>query len=115
MSESSGDAYDRGHAAGEIAEQLRRHEAHFSRINGSIADSAEALEGLTLAVQRLADQATADASTRVATAKALHDAEVARRHAADRSWSPIAKTLAVIGAAVAVATLLLGAYVAVGR
>jgi hypothetical protein len=96
--ESSDEAYSRGHTAGEIAEQLRRHETHFAQINGSIADSAKELEGLRLAVQRLADQAEADAKTRVSTAAALKAADEARRLNAEQKWSPFAQAAVAVGA-----------------
>lgn len=66
---------------------------------------------MTLAVQRLGDQADAAAKTVVTTASALKDAEDARRGKAEQSWSPVQKLLAVVGVIVAVA----GLYLAYNR
>lgn len=103
--ETPQEAFDRGHTAGEIAEQLRRHDTHFAQINGSIDRTANALEGLRLDVQRLADQAEASAATVIATAAALKDAEDARRNVADQSWSPFARVFATVAALAAVASV----------
>lgn len=99
--------FDRGHIAGGIAERLASHDRHFEAINGSIADVARELAGLKLGVQRLADQAVADAKTRVTTAEAVEKARkeaadaleserVVRRERSDQSWTPWQRLLAVI-------------------
>lgn len=103
--ETPGEAFDRGHTAGEIAAQLRGHDAHFAQINGSIDRTAEALEGLRLDVQRLASEATSAAATVVTTAQALKDADDARRRTAEQSWSPFARLFAVVAALAALAGL----------
>ncbi len=97
--------YERGHTAGEIAAKLDRHDEHFRQINGSIDRTAEAIEGLRLDVQRLFDQGEADARTRVTTAAALKEAVDTRR-------GSIARTIALVGSAVAVASLALAVYLA---
>jgi hypothetical protein len=105
------DAYDRGHMAGEINARLAGHDRHFQTINGSLADVAKEMHGLTLAVQRLGDQAVARDATVVTTAKALKDAEDARRAQSDQSWSPFARLLAVLGGLAALAAVA-GLYLA---
>lgn len=99
--------FDRGHAAGEINERLASHDRHFAKINGSLEDIARELGKMTLAVQRLGDQADANAKTVITTAAALKDAEDARRAKTEQSWSPVQKFLAVLVAAVAVVGLFL--------
>jgi hypothetical protein len=101
MSESSQDAFDRGHLAGEIAARLAGHDQHFAAINGSLDKIAAGLASQTLAIQALADQARADAVTRVATATALKDAEEARRDKGDQSWTPFQRAFAVVAAVAA--------------
>ncbi|MES2211022.1 MAG: hypothetical protein V4515_12720 [Chloroflexota bacterium] len=108
-----GDAYDRGHVDGGIAERLAGHDRHFARINGSLEDVARALAALTLAVQRLGDQAIARDATVLTTAAALKDADDARRDKSEQSWSPWQKSIAVlvalasiIGVVLAVLTLI---------
>lgn len=107
MAEPDGE-YDRGHKAGGIDERLAGHDRHFAAINGSIGKLAEELHLMVLAVQRLGDQAVADAKTRISTAEAVEKARkeaasaleserVVRRERADQSWSPWAKTLALLG------------------
>jgi hypothetical protein len=98
-------AYDRGVIAGEVAARLAGHDEHFAAINGALTRVAEELHGLRLAVQRLGDQAAARDATAATTAAALKDADDARRDAAERRWSPVAKVFAVLGALAAVAAV----------
>jgi hypothetical protein len=105
------DAYDRGHIAGEIAARLAGHDQHFATINGSLADIAQELHKQTLAVQRLSDQAEANAKTVITTAAALKDAEDARRAKGEQSWTPFARLLAVLGGLAALAAVI-GLYLA---
>jgi hypothetical protein len=109
MPSDDDDAYNRGHAAGGIAERLDSHDRHFASINGSLAEVARQMHQLVLAVQRLGDQAESNAKTVVTTAAALEKAESARRARAERSWSPIARLATVLGTLAAVA----GAFAAV--
>jgi len=99
------DAYDRGHLAGEIAARLAGHDKHFGAINGSIEGLRLEMHQLTLAVQRLGDQAVSRDATVVTTAAALKDAEDARRAKSESSWSPMSRAATVLGALVALATL----------
>ena len=105
------DAYDRGHIAGEIAARLAGHDEHFAAINGSLANIAGEMHALTLAVQRLGDQAVARDATVVTTAAALKDAEDARRGKAEQIWTPFARMIAVLGGLAAVAAVV-GLYLA---
>ena len=107
MTETQQEAYDRGDAAGRTAQRLDGYDRHFQIINGSIADSARTLHELAMQVQRLADQAVADAKEREKTAEAV---EKSRREAAsaleseravraDRSstaWTPLARTVTIL-------------------
>jgi hypothetical protein len=111
VTEEAGDAYDRGHTAGEIAARLAGHDKHFATINGSLAEVAREMHSLTLAVQRLGDQAVSRDATVITTAAALKDAEAARRDNSEHAWSPIARLLAVLGGLAAVATVF-GLYLA---
>jgi hypothetical protein len=106
MPETAQEAYDRGELAGQIAARLAGHDRHFEVINGSLAKVADGLHELTMAVQRLGDQAVSRDATVVTTAAALKDADAARRDKSDRSWSPLAR----LSAAAGVAAALLSAY-----
>ena len=108
------DDYDRGHAAGAIAERLASHDKHFAAINGQLADIHKEMQKNRLELQRQGDRAAARAAVVDATALALLNAETARRQKtdqaendrraqADQSWSPWAKLLAVLGGMAAVA------------
>lgn len=108
MTETPQEAYDRGVDAGRIEARLDEFGRHFEVINGSVGDTARELHSLGLQVQRLADQAIADARTRVTTAEAVEKArqeaasaiESERRARVDRSdtaWSPVQRVIAVIG------------------
>lgn len=98
MTETPQAAYERGTIAGEINARLAAHDRHFAQINGSVEKVAVELHGLTLAVQRLGDQAVARDATVVSTAAALKEAEDARRDRTEQSWSPWTKAFAVLAA-----------------
>lgn len=97
--------YERGKEAGEIAGQisarLAGHDRHFESINGSIAKVGAELHVITMAVQRLADQAVARDATTVATAKALREADETRRANEGDTWTPWQRMFAVIAACAA--------------
>lgn len=108
-----GDAYARGAEAGEIRERLASHDRHFASINGSLAKVATEMHDMTLAVQRLGDQAEAGNRSAAATAQAVRDAQAARLARSAEVWSPWQKTFAVL-AAVATAVALFIALRALG-
>jgi hypothetical protein len=101
-------AYDRGRIDGQVAAQLADHAKHFAAINGSIADVARELATLTLAVQRLGDEARAREATVKTTADALEAARKARADTADSNWTPFQRALAVVAAAAAAVGVWLG-------
>ena len=110
MNENGG-AYDRGVAAGEIAQRLAGHDQHLAKINGSMDRVADELRELRLQVQRLGDAMTADRATVVTTAAALKDADDARRDQNNQHWTPFQRGIAVIGAIGVIATIV---YYALG-
>jgi hypothetical protein len=99
------DAYDAGHTAGGIDARLAGHDQHFARINGSLADIAREMQGVKLALQRLADGADADRNTALATAAALKTADEVRRAQATDRWSPWQKAVALLAALAAIASI----------
>lgn len=114
--------YERGHKQGGVEEQISEHGRRLDKINGTIVDFTRALNEqkvditkamgrLELAIQRLGDQAEANAATAIVTARALKDAEEARRAKAEQSWTPIGKMIAALGAVAAIATVV-GLYLA---
>ena len=112
-------AYDRGVAAGEIAARLAGHDQHFAAINGSLGriaaemhGQATELHGLALLLQELGQDAKASAATVIATAKALKEAEEARRTNAEQSWSPVAKLIAVLATVATLVGTVVGLYLA---
>jgi hypothetical protein len=92
MTESPQAAYDRGSAAGELAERLAGYDRHFERINGSIEKGANAQADLAKQVQRLADQADA----RKKAAKIERRAGISRLLIAFAWLASIALTVAVV-------------------
>lgn len=110
MSES--EAREQGYAAGKIDERLEGHDRHFALINGSLEKVATNLAIQTLAIQSLVDQAKASEATVLATAKALKEADEARRNKSDSSWTPVQRLIAVVGglAVVIGATLGIATY-----
>ncbi len=105
MSETPREAYDRGAAAGGIAERLASHDRHFEAINGNLARLADEMHGMTLAVQRLGDQAQADRETAITTAAALAAADAARRAKSETAWSPLTRLGVAVGIVATVVTL----------
>jgi hypothetical protein len=92
MTESHKEAFDRGSAAGGLAERLAGYDRHFARINGSIEKGAAAQAGLAKQVQRLADQADA----REKAAKIERRTGVSRLIMAVAWLASIALTVAVV-------------------
>jgi hypothetical protein len=110
--ESSQEAYERGEAAGQITARLAAHDVHFAAINGQLARVAAEMHAMTLALQRLGDQAVAREATVLTTAAALKAADDARRDKTERSWSPLARISLILGVVVAVVGLATTIYLA---
>jgi hypothetical protein len=119
MAETAKEAFDRGETAGQIAERLAGHDRHFAAINGSLERIANEMHAMSLTQQALstaltnglrqiADQQTERDRTVLTTAKALKDAEEARRDKTEQSWSPFQRLFAVLGALAAVAAVIGG-------
>jgi hypothetical protein len=102
--ESADAAFERGHAAGEIAARLAAHDQHFADINGSIQRMVERQQETNLILQRQGDAAAADRAAAEIVAKALKAAEEARDKKSSRTWTPMARLLAVLGGIAALAT-----------
>ena len=100
---AGGDEYSRGMARGETETLLAAHSAQLVLLT-------EEVHKLTMAVQRLADQAVARDATVITTAAALKDADQARRVMAAGRWSPFQRAFAVIGALAALATVVSGRF-----
>jgi hypothetical protein len=98
MTATEGDAYDRGHMAGETNERLAGHDKHFAAINGSLEKLAVTSHEQTMALQRIADQVTANTRAAAIVADALKDAEAARREKSNQTWTPLTRIFAVIAA-----------------
>lgn len=112
------DEFERGHIAGQIAQRLAGHDEHFHRINGSIDRNTEAMEAVRLELTTLRLDAAAREERLTATALALASQTAERREALkaeteatdrnrERSWSPIAKALAVAAVGIAAVSALL--------
>jgi hypothetical protein len=99
-------AYERGIAAGEIAQRLRDHDKHFGDINGHIRDLIGEVQGMRLDVQRLGDAARSDRATVITTATALEKAAQARRDTSESHWSPWARFGVIAGSLAALATVI---------
>jgi ABC-type transporter Mla subunit MlaD len=106
MPETPSEAFERGAKAGEIQARLAGHDTHFASINGSLGQIVGELRSLNLAVQHLSDQASANAATVITTAAALKDAEDARRDQSVQTWTPWARTLALLGGLVAIMAII---------
>jgi hypothetical protein len=97
MSEETSE-FRRGRIQGSTDATLAEHAAHLDKINGSMERVATRLGELTLQMQRMADSMEADRATVLTTAKALRDADEARRDKDVQRWSPLARIIAVMGA-----------------
>jgi hypothetical protein len=108
--ETASEAFDRGHVAGGTDARLADHDKHFAAINGNIVRMANEMHELTMAVQRLADQATARDATIIATANALRAADEARRTKSEQTWSPWSRIFVAAGALVGIFGVVLAIY-----
>jgi hypothetical protein len=99
------DAYRRGREEGEILARLAGHDEHFKQINGSIEGFRTEMHQLVVSIQRYSDAADARDVTAVATAKALAEADAARRQAAESRWSGFQRLFAAIAACAALITI----------
>jgi hypothetical protein len=92
---------------GKVDATLTEHGKHFDRINGSIERSVSELIELRIVVQRLADAADADRATAKTLAIALKEADDVRRLRSEEGWTPLQRAAVVIGALVALASIIL--------
>jgi hypothetical protein len=92
---------------GRIDQRLDNHDKHFEQINGSMQKVATNLAELNLGIQRLIDSSAADRATVLTTAKALKDAEEARRDKGEQSWSPVQRLIAITVALAAIAGVII--------
>lgn len=106
MTEAEQQAYNRGHDAGGISERLAGHDRHFESINGQLKRLADGQEAGNLELRELRLQAKAAADTVIATAKALKEADEARRLADDQKWTPATRLYMVLGIIAAIVGLL---------
>jgi len=83
---------------GRVQERLAGHDKHFELIDGTMKDVATNLAKLNMGVQQIIDSAESDRKTVITTAKALRDAEDARRDKVEAKWTPVQRLVAVLGA-----------------
>jgi hypothetical protein len=112
----NGSAFDRGVAAGEIAQRLKEHDKHFAQINGSMERVADELSGIKLQMQRMADAMSADRATvlttaaavekeRESTAQAVEKERTTLRDQAETRWSPLMRWGVFAGILAAIASV----------
>jgi hypothetical protein len=104
MANELGD-YERGIAEGQILSRLANHDEHFAAINGSIDRLGGEMHTLVLSLQKFTDAADSRDAVATASAKAVIDAETARRVAAEHKWSGFQKLFAVVAALAAAITI----------
>lgn len=97
--------YERGVVAGAIETRLAGHDRHFEAINGHLADVADKLGRVELALQRLADQVAGRDATLAATEAALRNDGDARDRVADRHWTPVQRLSVVLTTLLALVAL----------
>jgi len=106
--------FDRGHAAGEIAERLREHDRRLETINGSMGRLADKYEDQATENTRLRAEITAARSDIAAIRVILEQRETAlaaaaerKARRADRRGSPLSRA-GVIAAILAALALIAG-------
>jgi hypothetical protein len=97
--------YERGIAEGQILSRLSNHDDHFAAINGSIDRLGGEMHTLVLTLQKYSDAADSRDAITAATAKAVIEAETARRVAAEHKWSGFQKLFAIVAALAAAITI----------
>jgi len=96
------DAYDRGVLDGRVAIRLDHHDDQIAATNVLLARTVGISQTMASTLQTLTEARVTDAATRVATAQAVKEAKDTQEAQAKSSWSPVAKLVAIVGAAVGV-------------
>jgi hypothetical protein len=93
-------SYDRGRIDGEVRARLGSHDTEIAAIKRALTTVTQDIGSLVLATQHLNEAAQAEREKVVATAKALAEAESARRDKDKARWTPIERFTAVIASVV---------------
>lgn len=97
-------------ALARLEQNLTNQVARINKMDVDMRTFAVTVERHALALQRLELDATAAKATVEVTAKALREAEEARRDKTEQSWSPVARLNLVLGVFVALVTIGTGMY-----
>jgi hypothetical protein len=100
--------YERGAIDGRVEARLDNQESRLDHVDDLLEKVGQDINGLVLATRHLEEAARADKETATATAKALADAEKARRDKTEERWTPLQRSLAVIAGTVGVASTATG-------
>lgn len=95
--------YELGQWVGEVKARLDAHDQDFSDLNIALSSLGGEMKGMRSEVQRLADQAVADAEQRIKTAEAV-------KEVANRRMEPITRFLAISTTVLAFAMIVVVAY-----
>ena len=98
----NGSDFDRGHAAGEIAERLREHDRRLEKINGSVDRMADKAEDQSTEMARLRSEIGSVRQALEAATAAVRDAHARRQKRSERRW---ARYAIIVGAVAALATI----------
>ena len=101
----NGSEYDRGIAAGQIAERLREHDRRLEKINGSVDRMADKAEDQTTELQRLRSEVAALRGVLERNAADLTAAAERRERRADRQGTPLRRLAAWAAIILAAATI----------
>ena len=80
-------------------------------IASTVKEHGEEISALKMFTQRLSDDAKASRETALSLAKALKEADEARRDKSEQSWTPFQRSIAIISAVTAVTAIVISLLV----
>jgi hypothetical protein len=102
------------HQAETIAVQLTRMEGilnlvafRMDDISATVKEHGEEISALKMFTQRLSDDAKASRETALSLAKALKEADEARRDKSEQTWTPFQRTITALSALTAVTAVVI--------
>lgn len=109
LTEAFGRGHSEGYSAGKIDARLSSHDSQFADLKVTLPKVGVELRDLTLAVQRLGDEAKSRDATVLTTAAALKEAKDTADSQSNTAWTPFARFFVAGSTAAA----LLGLYLAI--
>lgn len=99
------ETFERGRVIGAIRARLDEHDQHFTSLNGSIDKLTTAVVGTNYSLDRLVTQDEMREDNALATARALKEAEEARKAHSEQVWTPVSRVISILSGIAASGTI----------